>query len=459
MAETPAPTKTAQPIPDPAAAPAVAVSLPGDQITPEAWMRVFAVVEKLAASSDLDELLALIIDAMRDLLHAERATVFQFDAGTEELFIRQAHGFAGVRFPITKGIAGEAARNKQIINVPDAWEDPRFNPEFDKKSGFRTRGLLTIPMVSFDGGLEGVVQALNKGASRGGAFDKRDEVLARLLASSAAIGLRRARLIASEIRKNEIESALNVAKSIQKSTWPKELPRVQGYSIAAESTPAEETGGDAFDLIDLGAIADQPSDTEAPPRGKGVVLLVGDATGHGIGPALCAQQARAMVRMGARLGASIQRIAEHLNSQLCDDLPPGRFITAFIGLLDPEEHAIHYCSPGQAPLLVVRADGRFEELAANAMPMGIAPDLMPDAVEPIRLGVGDVFLLLSDGYIEAQDPDNKQFGVDRTIDTVKQAMSGDAATITAAVNRAVRAFVRGRPFGDDQTAVVVKRER
>jgi phosphoserine phosphatase RsbU/P len=159
-----------------------------------------------------------------------------------------------------------------------------------------------------------------------------------------------------------------------------------------------------------------------------------------------------------RLGAEIDRIAADLNAQLCEDLPPGRFITACLGRLDPEAHQIRYVAPGQAPLLVVRADGSFEELAANAMPMGIDPELFPDAVEPIHLGPGDVFLLISDGFLEAMNHKAEQFGLDRAIEAIRAGLSGNAADILASVDAAVRAFAQGRPFGDDQTAVIIKRQ-
>lgn len=432
-------------------------------ISAETLPTVLQVMERLAAESDLMKVLSEIINALRDTLHAERASVFQYDPKAQELYLTQAHGVAGFRFPITKGLAGEAARTKQIINVPDAWEDPRFNNEFDKKSGFRTRAMLTIPLISFDGNLEGVAQVLNRDPALGQYFDAADELVARAIASQAGIALRRARLIEAERRKNKIEGDLAIARTIQIASLPKELPVVDGYDIAAQTEPAEETGGDAYDLIDLSTIASQPTDPAdgepGAPLRRGLVLLMADATGHGIGPAISVTQAKSMIRMGARVGASIQRITDHLNAQLCADLPAGRFITAFVGLLDPTTHTITYSAPGQAPLLLVRADGEVEERSANGMPLGIDPEIRPDPVEPFTLGVGDVFLLLSDGYIECMDPTNAQFGLERTLDVVRAHMQGSSAELLAAINAAAKAFAKGRPFGDDQTAVIIKRVR
>lgn len=431
------------------------------------WSRVTAVLEKLASSSDLPEVLSLIVDSMRDCLRADRASVFQYDAKTKELFITSAHGTGAstIRFSVEKGIAGEAARSRAIINVPDCYADARFNPEIDKKTGYRTRNMLTIPLVAFDGELQGVAQVLNKDPARGEAFDAFDEDLARVLAGQAAIALRRAVSIEAEARKKKLEHDLGVAKTIQQSSWPKSVPSIPGYSIAARSVPAEETGGDAFDVIDLSQL-----DAFATPSGgaggggggggvhPGLVMILGDATGHGIGPALSAGQFRAMVRMGTRLGGEVDRITKYLNAQLCEDLPPGRFVTAFVGRLCPQKHEVVYQAMGQAPLILIRKTGEVDNRPANGMPMGIDPDLPNDPVDPFRLEPGDVFVLLSDGYYEAQNVKGEQFGEERAIEVIKASLHKPAVDILAAIDAAADAFVAGHPYHDDRTAILIRRE-
>src|SRR5262245_55475074 len=118
-------------------------------IAPEIFRSILIVMERLAASSDLSEILRLIIDSIRDGLSAQRASVFQYDAAADDLFASSAHGVdRSLRFSAAQGLAGEAVRTRQIINVPDCYADPRFNPEIDRQTGFRTRNMLTIPLVS-----------------------------------------------------------------------------------------------------------------------------------------------------------------------------------------------------------------------------------------------------------------------------------------------------------------------
>ncbi|HYE03297.1 MAG TPA: SpoIIE family protein phosphatase [Phycisphaerales bacterium] len=422
------------------------------------WDRVVEVMERLAASSDLDEVLGLIVDSLRDCLDAERASVLQYDPARHELFATRAHGVgASLRFSADLGLAGEAVRTRRIVSVPDCYADPRFNRDVDRATGFRTRCLLSIPLASLDGKLEGVAQVLNKRPGRdGGVFGPGDEAVARALSSQAAIALRRARLLESERRKNKIEADLRIAKEVQQSTLPSLLPDVAGFDIAATTNPAEETGGDTFDLTPLGMPC---------PGGPGdpvsrVMILMADATGHGIGPALSVTQVQSMLRMAGRLGAPLTEIVCHLNALMCEALPAGRFVTAFLGELDAGRHEVAYVSAGQAPIVVVRASGEFECFDASTPPVGIDPDLKVRRTETVRFGPGDVLVLLSDGYYELRGPGGKgddMLGVERVVELVRAAIGGSAEEILGALIRGAAAFARGRPADDDQTAIIIKR--
>jgi len=142
--------------------------LPADAVA-----KLLAVSRRLAETGELADVLSTVIDALRDLLSAERATVFEYDAGADQLFTQVAHGIGDregqgiIRIPSSRGIAGAAATSRQIINIPDAYTDERFNREVDLRTGYRTRSILAIPLVDHDGGLVGVAQVLNR---EGGPF-------------------------------------------------------------------------------------------------------------------------------------------------------------------------------------------------------------------------------------------------------------------------------------------------
>ncbi len=150
------------------------------------------------SETDLDALLELIAETTTQMLDAERATIFLVDQDRGEIWSKVALGSGEIRAPIGRGIAGAVARTGEVLNIPDAYADSRFNPEPDRRSGFRTRSLLTFPMRSRgDRPVIGVFQAVNK---RGGPFSADDEEIGGALASSAAVAVENAQLLAEQKR-------------------------------------------------------------------------------------------------------------------------------------------------------------------------------------------------------------------------------------------------------------------
>lgn len=130
----------------------------------------------------------------------------------------------------------------------------------------------------------------------------------------------------------KLEGDLELARQIQQNTFPERLPSLSRYALSAWSIPAEETGGDTYDIIPFSHDAEgMVTFTQQDPAA--VSLLLADATGHGIGPALSVSQVRAMLRMAIRNGTDLSRIVRYMNDQLCNDLHAGRFVTAFLGEL------------------------------------------------------------------------------------------------------------------------------
>src|SRR5210317_961611 len=281
-----------------------------------ALRQILEVTRKLAAPFDLDTMLAEVVDASREVLNADRGTVFLYDEIANELVVRVGTDLDHIRIPANKGIVGESAQSRKLINVPDCYADDRFNRAIDKQTGYRSRCMLTIPLIGYEDSLIGVLQILNK---NDGVFDEQDEFVATALAAQAAVVLHRARLIESMIATERLDREITVARDVQMGTLPKEMPKINGYGFAGAFSPTDQTGGDLYDFV--------------PLSDERLFLLMGDATGHGIGPALSATQVRAMLRIALRLGADLDDVFVNINDQLVEDLPEDRFVTAFFGLL------------------------------------------------------------------------------------------------------------------------------
>ncbi|MBU0639305.1 MAG: GAF domain-containing protein, partial [Planctomycetes bacterium] len=210
--------------------------------------RILDVTRRLAATTDLDVLLGMIVEAACDVLDCERATIFLYDDAAHELYARVATGADEIRFAAELGIAGAAAQQRVVVNVPDAYADERFNQEIDRQTGFHTRNLLTFPLENLEGELMGVLQALNKA---GGPFDQDDEALARLLSAQAGVALHRWRLLEEYAEKQRLARDLHIARNIQQDLFPRDNPTISGYEIAGWNRPADETGGDCYDFFPL----------------------------------------------------------------------------------------------------------------------------------------------------------------------------------------------------------------
>ena len=257
----------------------------------------------------------------------------------------------------------------------------------------------------------------------------------------------------------KLERDLQLARQIQQRTFPNRLPSLKGFGIDAWSEPADRTGGDTYDVVGYqSAPAGTPIVLSAEHADRAVLLLA-DATGHGIGPALSVTQVRAMLRMAVRSGESIAMIARHMNDQLCADLPEGRFITAWLGELNATDHTLTSFSAGQAPLLHYHADGgTVDVLAADNLPLGLSEDFKVKIGAPIAMKPGDIFAVISDGIFEATDAAGTQFGNERTIEVITTHHHASPKKILTALREAVDRFTAGAPAADDRTAVIIKRK-
>lgn len=161
--------------------------------------KILGLSQDLMGELQLDPLLERIMRASTELLDAERSTLFIYDRKTNTLWSRFAEGLGHkeIRFPADRGIAGNVFTTGHAENIKDPYCDPRFNPEIDRKTGFRTRNILAVPVMNKNGQPIGVAQVLNK---RGGSFTRQDEARLRAFSSQAAICLENARLF-DEVRK------------------------------------------------------------------------------------------------------------------------------------------------------------------------------------------------------------------------------------------------------------------
>jgi phosphoserine phosphatase len=397
---------------------------------------ILDVTKGLAAPFDLTTMLGEVVAAAKQVLGAERGSVWLYDEANGELVLEVATGIKPVRVPWKSGLAGACAHSRRIINVPDCYADPRFDPSVDKASGYRTRCMLTLPLVDHKDVLVGVMQVLNKVK---GVFDADDEALA----AQCAVALQRVQMTGALIEGEKMRQALEMAREVQMSTLPAAMPAMASYDVFGTFRPADLTGGDTYDV----SLLDQ-----------GLLLVLGDATGHGIAPALSVTQMQAMLRMAFRLGADLETAFMQVNNRLADTLADDRFITAFIGLLDPSSHELRFHSGGQGPILHYRAATEsWERYKPTSFPLGAAHLASLRPAISVQIHPGDIFTLVSDGILEQENPRGEPFGETRVREIIESSGGKSMAELLAALQASVLAFAEGAAQEDDMTAVLLKR--
>jgi len=403
--------------------------------------KILEIARYMAVTNDLDVLLGTIVEATCEVLDCDRATIFLYDDETKELYSRVAKGVEAIRFPADKGIAGQAAQDREFINVPDAYADSRFNPGVDKQTGYRTRNLLTFPLENIKGDLIGVLQALNKNETP---FGPLDEELALALSAQAGVALERGQLLEEFAEKQRMEHDLDIARGIQCGLFPDENPVVEGYEIAGWNRPADETGGDAYDFI--------------PLKDGRLALLLADATGHGIGAALIIAQARSLLRAMLSVTQDLPTIAAGVNDLLAVDLDDDRFVTAFIGILDPKTNLLTYVSGGQGPLIQVNPEN-VENRCANSVPFAVMPGMTYDNPPSFDFPPGATLVLLTDGFYEAADERAEQYGEERVIEFIKEKTDKPLTQLIDELYSEIEEFTQNTKQADDLTAVLIRRNR
>jgi serine phosphatase RsbU (regulator of sigma subunit) len=199
------------------------------------------------------------------------------------------------------------------------------------------------------------------------------------------------------VEKERLEHELRVARSIQESILPKELPRLDGWEMAAQWLPARAVSGDYYDAFLF-------------PDGN-LALVVADVSGKGVPAALVMATARSILRAASQGDPQPGPLLARVNDLLCPDIPPNMFVTCLYVLLEPSSGRLRFANAGH-PLPFLNASGRTSELRATGMPLGLLPG-MPYEEKESLLEPGSMLLLYSDGLVEAHNAAGEMFGTPR----------------------------------------------
>lgn len=328
-----------------------------------------------------------------------------------------------------------------FLSAPGAVEVEKLHLDSPALQALRTAGVkLAIPLVS-QGELVGLLNLGPRLSEQD--YSPDDRGLLNTLATQAAPAVRVAQLVReqqAEARTRErIEQELRIARIIQQTLLPQELPQLDGWQLGAYYQPARAVGGDFYDFITF-------------EDGR-LGMVIGDVTDKGVPAALVMATTRSILRSSAQRGDSPGEVLERANNLLFPDIPPKMFVTCLYAILDPHTGHLWYANAGH-DLPYLSHDGSASELRATGMPLGLMPDMHYEEKE-VRMAAGDTLLLYSDGLVEAHNPERDMFSFPRLMSLVGQY--GNTGALIEYLLNELRTFTGiGWEQEDDVTLVTLQ---
>ncbi len=428
-------------------------------------------IAKVSASRDLESLLDFVVDSSIEATGAERGFLVLMDDRTGGQVVRVARerNSDGASASLGRDVKYSTSVVKHVVDSDspikttlqkDGEGLDLGNSVFDLK----LRAVMCVPLVPRSGSsgdapvsqsdnpTEGTIEALPRGAlyvdSRAATRDfvAEDLALFHALAQHIAIALENAQLNLHSIERARLERSLEIAAEIQSGLMPKSPPSIDGFDLFGWYRSAEHASGDFYDFVRT--------------KTGGVAAVVGDVTGHGVGPALVTATAQASLRSYARVLEDPGAVVTMLNADLSERMDDGMFLTLFVAELEVGG-GVRILNAGHTPPLIWRAATQtIESIPSDGPALGLMEDLEYKAREPIQLDEGDVLLAFTDGLVEARHLDHpERFFEEQGVRAVLADRGHEKATAretVEAVAKAALEFAAGARE-DDVTIVAIRR--
>ena len=395
------------------------------------------------SSKNIDALLKYVLEKCMDLMNAEAASSMMVVEGTDELEFKtvlgpKSEGVKPFRLKIGKGLSGWVAQNNESVLIPDAYKDARFDPSFDKRSGFRTRSMLCVPLT-YKSKPIGVMTILNR--LDGNPFTESDKNLLTTFASQAALAIENAQLLQTTLEKERLDKELQVAAEIQQLIIPQSLPPIKGLDISAIYVPCKEVSGDFYDIIKIDE--------------NQYVFVVADVSGKGIPGAMLVSTMQAILKAYLEYSTDLKSIISKLNERIIKNTTEDRFITFFFGLYNSNENSLTYINAGHNPPILVLDNNELQRLEKGGIFIGCLP--WEYELDTIELPKNSILALFTDGIVEAMNENQEEFGEDRLISILKESKSMTVPELREQIIKRVKEHRGGRVLEDDLTLALFKR--
>lgn len=409
----------------------------------------YKVTAILTKAANLMEAAKPILQAIGEAFDWQIGLFWSVDRSSQVLhYVETWHGLGFATSPVEElcrhqtygkgiGLVGRVWATERLVCIPNMGKDVSL-PRSVAAAALGLRGAIAFPIKN---GVEflGVMEFFSHAVSH-----PEDDVVQMM----AALGGQICQFIerrTAEKRLQEQEQERRTAHAIQQGLLPKRIPAITGFRISGKSVPACDVGGDCFDFISLGD--------------DGVAIVLADASGHGIGPALIVAETHAYLHALTTtcndMGQILTLTNRHLSNELLDD----RFVTLFLGRIDSKSKSLVYSSAGHCPGYILDANGEIKTILPSlGIPLGIDRTKTYPASSSVALQASDLLLLYSDGIPDTQSPSGTPFGVERMLDFVRIHRRENPENLLDTLFQTLTDFSHPCRTQDDMTAVLLRVE-
>lgn len=423
------------------------------------------VVHKISVSiqdfANLKESLAHFLATMCDTLEAKAGAVYVWDEKKQAYFCTEVHGYF---FSLTQGSENVFTRQEtlrelalqHVVNDPSSlvWEcghkrkklhlryasqDPRVQALGKRASSIQT--LILEPLV-LDQTLMGVLVFENKYYER--YFTTSDVFLVRNFSHQAAIILNTSRLAVERSERERVQMELTLGTRIQSDLLPATIPQVEGISLAGSMSPAREIGGDYYDFI---------------PRADGRLgIVIGDVSGKGVPAGMVMTILQTLLHSAYGHTADTKELLVGVNAHLSAKIKSYMFVTLLFFEWDPETRRLCYTSCGHEHILhFCKAENRLDTFKSGGLALGMVEDNASFIRErELLVSPGDTVLLYTDGIIEARNPEDEMYGLERLKRFLESHHGMEVDVLHRTLIDTMTSWRRDREQIDDITCIVMR---
>lgn len=399
-----------------------------------------AVHQALSRSIALDELLEMILDKAFEALQPEEGVIVLRDGPGQyrRAVQRRAPGSVGDAI-LSKTILEEVVEKKQAALVCDVAADTKFGTAASiRMSGVRS--LIAAPLYDEEGPL-GMIALDSRAFVR--PFTEDDLELLTSMGAVASLRIRNVALLQESIERRRLEEELQLARSIQLGLLPRKLPTPEGWALFGTSFPSRFVSGDHYQVVER--------------EGGEILMMTSDVSGKGMAAALLTASLEALSAVPIEAGLPVEDLCRRVSKLLFQRTPAAKYATSFVATVELASGHLRYTNAGHNPALLVRESGAIEQLSSTGVPLGMLPEA-PFTARELDLAPGDLLVVYTDGIVEAFDASDEEFGLERLEAVCREHRAAPLSDLSNTIDRALEQFVRGVPYPDDRTLVLLRRE-